>query len=422
MRILLTIIIFATIMVSNCVAQVEYIYSDIRCEKEKEITSKLYSIDRSQTQLWIDMLYEAENAVEQEPDLQKQTGSLVRIYQMFDIINNQEGKNRCLQKMHDLAETSGDNEIFVRAKILQAHSMIRSKEIKAAITCYQDAIKYLEPQKAYAQIAKLHCFLGYAYESFNNEALCIHNILEAVTIAENECSDNPLLMGEVYLHTAIIYLNQADYVKADGYITGALTIFNLNKESENKMYRNFYNTTLIVAAEIKRATEKRDTAIMLYDMGIKGFKETTFDNSARNSLKYLSDGHNGLGITYQQIGNDTAAINHMMEALQIRKNLGQMDKIADSYITIAEYYTHKKMLDSALYYNIEGFNLAQDIKDNRLMSRSADNLAKYYAKKDDYKRAYKYSNIAHDARTAISDTKIIKEVTREEMDYMFDQE
>ena len=50
MKLLLSIILLTTTIVTNCLAQVEYIYSDIRCEKEKEITSKLYSIDRSQTQ------------------------------------------------------------------------------------------------------------------------------------------------------------------------------------------------------------------------------------------------------------------------------------------------------------------------------------------------------------------------------------
>ncbi|MBQ1698112.1 MAG: PAS domain-containing protein, partial [Bacteroidales bacterium] len=275
------------------------------------------------------------------------------------------------------------------------------------------------------QIAKLHCFLGYAYESIHNEVMCMRNILEAVSIVENDCDDE-LLMGEVYLHTAIIYLNQSDYTKADGYISGAMSIFNLQRDSQAKLYRNFYNTALIVAADIKRATEQRDTAIQLYKKGIEGFEKTMTDfstqNSARNSLKYLSDGHNGLGIAYQLNGDDKAAIYNMMIALKIRKSFAMQDKMADSYITIGEYYEHKKMPDSAYYYNVEGFNIAQDLRNHRLMGRAARNLAKHFAKKQDYKRAYKYTNIANDAYFLFTDTKQTKDVAREEMEYMFEAE
>ncbi len=428
MKYLLYIILFTLAIVHNSVGQVEYIYSDVHCEEEQRITQQLYTTDISDRGKMLDILSDAEDAVAKETDIWKVTGSLVRIYQMYEMLGHTNGQNRCIQKMMHMAETSGDNEIFVRAKILQAHSMMHAHHLEEAIRCYQDAIKYLQPKKAYAQMAKLHCFLAYAYEDANNEALCLRNVLEAVSIVENDCNDDPLLMGEVYLHTAIIYYKQGDNTKANGYITGALTIFSRNKDSEVKMYRNFYNTALIVDADIKRAanrydTSKSDMAIELYKKGIESIMATEwYDNSARNSLKYLSDGHNGLGVAYQHKKNDTAAIKNMMIALQIRKNLMLPDKITDSYITIAEYYAYKKMPDSVYYYNVEGFNLAQDIRDYRQMARSANNLAKHFADKGDYKKAYKYNNLAKDAYFAVSDRDKLKEVTREEMQYLFDQE
>ena len=422
MKLLFFIILSITTITNYCFGQVEYIYSDIHCEEEQQITRELYSADFNDKDLWINTLIKAEKAVEKETDLFKVTGSLVRIYQLYDIIDNTSGKNRCLQKMMHLAETSGDNEIFIRAKILQVHGLLRDKQTKEAVECYKEAIQYLEPRKANREIARLYCFLAYTHEYMHNDVMCIKNILKAVTMVENDSIDDPLLMGEVYLHTAIIYLHQEDYVKANGYITGALTLFRTNKDSEQRMYRNFLNTALIVDADIKRLNGELSTAIKVYKEGIESFEEFGLDNSARNSLKYISDGHNGLGITYQLSGDDKSAIYNMMIALQIRKNLAMQDKIADSYITIAEYYTHKKMLDSAYYYNVNGFNIAQDIKDYKQMSRAANNLSKYFAKKKNFEKAYKYRIIADDAIDAISSMKTTKEIAREEMDYMFDQE
>jgi PAS domain S-box-containing protein len=56
------------------------------------------------------------------------------------------------------------------------------------------------------------------------------------------------------------------------------------------------------------------------------------------------------------------------------------------------------------------------------MSRAANNLSKYFAKKKNFEKAYKYRVIADDAIDAISSMKTTKEIVREEMDYMFDQE
>lgn len=428
MKILLFTILLTLAIIHDSVGQVEYIYSDIRCEEEQRLTQQLYNTNLNNRKQCLNILSDAEKAVAKEPDIWKATGSLVRIYQMYEMLGHPNGQNRCIQKMMHIAETSGDNEIFVRANILQAYSLIHGHDLDEAIKCYQNAIKYLQPKKAYKQMAKLHCFAAYAYENANNEALCLRNVLEAVSIVENECNNDPLLMGEVYLHTAIIYLKQRDFTKANGYITGALMIFNRNKDSENKMYRNFYNTALIVDADIKLTTNrfdstKYDMAIELYKKGINSIMNTEwYDNSARNSLKYLSDGHNGLGIAYQCKKNDTAAIKNMMTALQIRKNLRLQDKITDSYITIGEYYAYKKMPDSVYYYNVKGFNLAQDIKDYRLVARSASNLAKHFALQDNYKKAYKYTNLAKDAYFMVSDKDKVKQIAREEMEYLFDQE
>ncbi len=422
MRLLIFVILLILTVAHNCLAQVEYIYSDVLCEEEQEITASLYTTDPSNKQVWLNTLRDAESAIAYEKDPFKVTGSLVRIYQMYDAISDQNGKNRCLQKMMHLAESSGDNEIYIRAKILQAHSLIRERHFDSTITCYQDALRYLKPKKAYRQIAKLHCFLAYAYDEIHNEVLCVRNILEAVTIVENEFNDDPLLMGEVYLHTAIIYKNLGDYKKASGYIQGALTIFNHHKSSGIKMYRNLFNTATIVSADIQLATNLTDEAIELYKEGIKNIIDDGLDNSARNSLKFLSDGLHGLGIAYMRKDNDSAALCNLFTALRIRNGLAYQDKIADSYIILGEYYNNKKMSDSAQYYLEKGFNIAKKIRNYRLMTHSAHTLSDFYDHKKEYKKALDYLQIAEASFFAVSDLEKTKNVTREEMDYIFDQE
>ena len=217
-KLLLTILLL-TVSVLYCEGQSEYVYSNICCEEEQRITISLYSTNPKNKQLWINTLLEAEKAVAKEKDLEKVTGSLNRIYQLYDIAEDDNGRNRCLQKINHLAETTRNLDIYVRAQIMQAHCLIRHNRTDSAITIYQKAIKFLEPQKAFKQLAKAHCFLGYTYDYAHNRVLGIRNMLEAVSIVKNDYTEDPLLTGEVYLNTALIYLNDGDYIKAEEYIS-----------------------------------------------------------------------------------------------------------------------------------------------------------------------------------------------------------
>ncbi len=112
----------------------------------------------------------------------------------------------------------------------------------------------------------------------------------------------------------------------------------------------------------------------------------------------------------------------MFLALRVRKHLAIQDKIADSYITIGEYYNNINMRDSAIYYTEAGYLLAKEINDNRLVSISSLTLSKFYEEQKDFEQAYKYLDISRNSSFEIADLENIKEVTREEMEYMFDQE
>jgi PAS domain S-box-containing protein len=422
MRILLCAILLLTVAVNYCKGQFEYVYSRIRCEEELRITAPLNNADTKDKQLWIKTLYEAEKAVNKESDLEKVTGSLARIYQLYDIIGDDNGKKRCLEKITHLSETTGNNDIYLRAQIMQAYSQMQHNRTDLAIAIYKNAIKHLEQQKAYRQLAKVYYFLAYIYDYAHNEVLSIRNILRAVSIVKNECTEDTLLSGEVYLNTAIIYLNDGDFNKADEYILDAFTLFKYGQNLSDKMYNRYLNTALIVAADIKRATEQYNEAISFYKKGINGFNNTELDSSEFDSYKYLSDGYNGLGITYQKNKMYDEAFKNMLTSFNIRKKLGKKDKIADSYITIAEYYTEIKKPDSAFINFENGFKTAGDIQDANLLHKASQGLSKYYQQKRNYEKAYKYLEIANHYYQDMLDMKKSKEVAREEMDYLFEQE
>ena len=422
MRILLLTILLLTAFVNYCRGQFEYVYNQIRCEEEQRITTPLNNADTKDRQLWIKLLDEAEKAVDKETDLEKVTGSLARIYQLYDILGDEGGKQRCLEKITLLSETTGNNDIYLRAQIMQAYSHIQHHRIDLAISVFQKAVKYLRPKNAYRQLAKVHCFLSFSYDYAHNEILCLRNVLKAVSIVRNDYTEDTLLTGEVYLNAAITYLNDGDYNKADGYIWDALTIFKRGLDSGGKTYNSYLNTAMIVSADIKRATGEYDEAVSLYKMGIYGFNNSELDSTEFNSYKYLSDGYNGLGITYQKQQMYDKALKNMLSGFEIRKKLGLKDKIAESYITLAEYYTEIKQPDSA-YINFErGFNAAYNIRDVRLLHQASLGLSKYYHKKRNYEKAYKFLDIADNYYQDVIDMKQSKEVAREEMDYLLEQE
>ena len=422
MRILLLTIIFLTTFANYCKGQFEYVYSNIRCEEEMRITASLNSTNRNNKQLWITTLEDAEKVLEEETDTEKLTGSLARIYQLYDIIENDDGRKRSLEKMMNLVENTGNLDIYVRAQIMQAYGLIQHNRIDLAITIFQKAVKYLEQQKAYKQLAKVCCMLGFTYDYAHNEVLSIRNMLKAVSIVTNDYTEDTLLTGEVFLNTAITYFNDGDFNKANGYVLDAMKMFKGGQTSDNKLYLTYLNIALIVSADIKLAIGQYDEAITLYEEGIDGFNKQDLDSSSFNSYKYLSDGYNGLGITYQKNKVYDKALKNMLSSFDIRKKLGLKDKIADSYITLAEYYTEIKQTDSA-YKNFErGFNTAYAIRNAKLLHQASQGLAKYYHKKRNYEKAYKYLEIANNYYLDVIDMRKSKEVAREEMDFLIEQE
>lgn len=422
MRILLLTIILLTAVVNHCKGQFENVYTYYRSDEEQRITAQLYTIDPRNKQLWLNTLMEAEKALENEKDIDKKTGSISRLYQLYDIIEDENGRNRCLEKMTQLAQNTTNNDVYVRSIIMQAYSKIQHNRTDQAITLYQKAIKELEQQNAYRQLAKLHCFAAFTYDYAHNEVLTVRNILNAISIVKNDYTEDPLLNSEVFLNAAITFYKEGDYPKAETYSSEALTILTDEKHADNKLYINYLNTAYIVSADIKRTTEKYDDAITLYNKGIEGFNKAIKDSSAINSYKYLSDGYNGLGITYQKKEMYDEAIKNILKSFDIRKRFGLKEKIANSYITLAEYYTKTKQEDSA-YVNFEkGFNAAYHVRDVKLLHQASQGLAYYYRNKGNYEKAYKYLEIANNYYQDMLDMKQSKEVVREEMDHIFEQE
>lgn len=422
MRILLLTIILLTAVVNHCKGQFENVYTYYRSDEEQRITAQLLTIDPRNKQLWLKTLMDAENALENEKDIDKKTGSISRLYQLYDIIEDENGRNRCLEKMTQLAKNTTNNDVYVRSIIMQAYSKIQHNRIDQAITLYQKAIKELEQQNAYRQLAKLHCFLAFTYDYAHNEVLTIRNILNAISIVKNDYTEDPLLNSEVFLNAAITFYKEGDYPKAETYSSEALTILTDEKYANNRLYINYLNTAYIVSADIKRTTEQYDEAITLYNKGIEGFNKAIKDSSAINSYKYLSDGYNGLGITYQKKEMYDEAIKNILKSFDIRKRFGLKEKIANSYITLAEYYTKTKQEDSA-YVNFEkGFNAAYHVRDVKLLHQASQGLAYYYRNKGNYEKAYKYLEIANNYYQDMLDMKQSKEVVREEMDHIFEQE
>ena len=422
MRILLLTIILLTAVVNHCKGQFENVYTYYRSDEEQRITAQLYTIDPRNKQLWLNTLMEAEKALENEKDIDKKTGSISRLYQLYDIIEDENGRNRCLEKMTQLAQNTTNNDVYVRSIIMQAYSKIQHNRIDQAITLYQKAIKELEQQNAYRQLAKIHCFAAFTYDYAHNEVLTVRNILNAISIVKNDYTEDPLLNSEVFLNAAITFYKEGDYPKAETYSSEALTILTDEKYADNKLYINYLNTAYIVSADIKRTTEKYDDAITLYNKGIEGFNKAIKDSSAINSYKYLSDGYNGLGITYQKKEMYDEAIKNILTSFDIRKRFGLKEKIANSYITLAEYYTKTKQEDSA-YVNFEkGFNAAYHVRDVKLLHQASQGLAYYYRNKGNYEKAYKYLEIANNYYQDMLDMKQSKEVVREEMDHIFEQE
>lgn len=174
------------------------------------------------------------------------------------------------------------------------------------------------------------------------------------------------------------------------------SIYNTTKQYQNALV--FFNEACKISEKIKY---KIGLANSLSLMGANYEKQGDYLKALElenKSLQYMSpklhkfeiaNVYENIGSIYEDLLQFEKASHYFQKTYSFFKGTGTKEE-ANILNNIADIYRKKDEFNNAIQITIQSLNLAQKINDNHLQESAYKDLAKAYALKEDYKKAYTY--------------------------------
>ncbi len=378
-------------------AQVNYVYDNLRSDMEKGVSEDFAKADVIDTTVWLARLYACERQLKTEEDYRAYTGSLARLYEAYERLDNAQGCQRCVQTMEYLANHYNDQNPFLQSKILSANTEFKKKRATQGMNIYKDAESYLENIGDQKVLAKLYLHIGIAFGRVNAYTICMKYIQKAVYIVENIIKD-PKLHCETYYRTAVLYMATEEYENAKAYIKGAITI------CEHEHYSKMEAKCRLVYGDYLRKASHPQLYLAYgeYDKCINILTSDYIEPDYETKL-ILGKAYNGMakGLLIQNQIDE--ALDFLGKATSISKDYAS--NLTDAYMTYGDYHKKMKNQDSAQYYYEKAFNNARDERNFNLWKDASIELSKIMQRKKNWEKAFKYKDIAYDCYDQITKNK-----------------
>jgi len=254
----------------------------------------------------------------------------------------------------------------------------------------------------------------------------------------NEIKLNNLPNNEVTLHHNIYQEFYSSGVYYDSAFYYAKKAYNITKK--NNLKKKEVNALFDLAA-VYNAVEKRDSALKYYKKSIRLSKKLNYTDRVLSIT-------NNIGDIYMEKKMYSKAMTYFKEVLKIAKSENNKQIEAIEYLNIGEvYYYTGKLEESKLYLQkseklyetlpskpistnyiiartqnalnegdlaekkaLEGYNAIKDEKEFQTQYKYALLLSEIYTRKEDFKNATKFNQLALSYNDAIHDNKSVSEI------------
>jgi len=383
---LLIYIISIICAIHTAAAQSRYVFDNMRSDVEKGITEDFATAQNTDTAIWLPRFIACEKALRNEEDYKAYTGSIARIYEAYERMNNINGCQRCIQTLEHLSEKYQDQNPYLQSRILLANSEFRKQRYPQGLNIYQETATYLENKDDNEVLTKLYLQIAIAFGKGNQNNACMKYLQKAVYMVENSLR-NPKLHCETYYRTALLYMTTEEYENAKAYLKGALMI------CEHEHYQKMEAKCRLVFGDYLRKTKHPQLALSYneYDKCINILTSDYIEYESDNVI-LLAKAYNGKARTLLEQNLNEEAMTNLNKAL----NLGITDlvTITDIYMTYGNYYKKLGNQDSAEYYFEMAFNNARMARSHKIWKEASLEMAKIMQSKQDWKKAYSYKSIA----------------------------
>lgn len=213
----------------------------------------------------------------------------------------------------------------------------------------------------------------------------------------------------IYNFESCIYLSQTtakDFFQKMNLIRdffmgfNATFVFFVTESSLKKMIRNAFDFYDWIKFTFTFVPESRDSNMQPID--IRKGEDVKYTNIPqkiqylKNSIKKVSNEREkavkltDLATLYRQLGDYDAALERLLEALDIHEKNNYLVNMATDYNNIGQIYKSQGDLDKALEFSFKSLEIAEKNNDRVKMAISYRNIEKIYKAKGENKNAEKY--------------------------------
>lgn len=281
----------------------------------------------------------------------------------------------------------------------------QKEELKALITLSNiywyktDLSKALEYADKSNRIAEKHHYnllqvdallnLGRIYKLLGNFELSTEYTFKALTIAEKE--EDLSRMSTALSRLGFNYFDLGGYEKALEYYNQSLEISRQLNDS-TALARGLNNMAATYAS------------LGIFSDFESVIKEAITINRKNNNKSWLGVNYLNLGSLNGENNRTDTAFYYFDKALELFKDLNQLEKIVKIYLEKAKCYEVLNNPEKTLYYLNKSHSLAKDNKLNRMIYLTALELHHYYLNQNDTTNAYLYSIIETQSKDSIDIT------------------
>ncbi|MCB0461094.1 MAG: histidine kinase dimerization/phosphoacceptor domain -containing protein [Flavobacteriaceae bacterium] len=237
-----------------------------------------------------------------------------------------------------------------------------------AIDYYFKAVRILEGSEHYSDLADVYNNLGACYKIRKDFENTEKYYLSALEISEKIGEQTTI--AHLWNNLSLLYTENKIYDKADFMLSKAINYYAQTKDSVNLgiAYLNYGNLKI---------NEKE------FQQAIFNYKQAkNFVKREQIPLLYAVS-QTGIGMALAEKGKMSSAKEHLLEGIEISKEINHHEQLLESYNALAEYYAKNKKFKDAYKLSLESQKLKDSVLSAQQDKNMADALARFETEKID---------------------------------------
>ena len=260
------------------------------------------------------------------------------------------------------------------------------------------------------ELVSIYLSIGNRYIEKDNYAEAMKYYLFGIEISEQTGYTGKL--ANLYNNLGVVYLNTNNAEKALNLYSQALDLFKKEKDTMNIAG----TTTNIGSIYIKLGQD--EIAKTYYSAGYELFSEC-------NSIEGMAHSLFKLGLLELHQSNYENAIDQLDKSLKLQKELEVIVSgsksffLAETYINLGIAHLNLSNHEQAKAYLLDGYKIAKNTHQNRLIANASEYLSKYYGMFNDYRTSLEYYQIFKQYSDSNFNEESVRKLTEFEMQHEF---